>query len=333
MIEFKSKNLILLTGAGFTKNFNGFLGSEMWQQILHDKEIQANKNLRELLLKDLNFESAYSTILSDNSSEEERLMIGRVIERVYKNLDDVVKEWRTSSNMPSWGNWGDIATMFLGNRNTNEKGLFFTLNQDTLIEREHGFYSPGVPKEFTDNIYGKHSQELTSQYFVTLSKKDAESNAEKDLMNSGKGRTNLCYVKLHGSYGWKSSDGTNQMVIGINKLRLIKKEPLLKWYYKLFKKVIAEGNKKILIIGYGFGDKHINQVLTDGVEKHGLQIFVINIKSPNELKQHFETGGHYYALPIWYGLRGYFRHTLKEIFPENGRKTMLFEELKELMEN
>jgi len=74
------------------------------------------------------------------------------------------------------------------------------------------------------------------------------------------------------------------MVIGKNKSEIIAREPLLKWYFELFQKVIAEGSKKILIVGYGFGDQHINQVLADGVEKYGLQIYIISTKSSPELK-------------------------------------------------
>src|SRR3989338_3684093 len=128
MIEFKSKNLLLLTGAGFTKNFGGFLGSEMWEQILHDKEIQSNKNLRGLLLEDIDFESVYSSIiLNRNLSKEDKSTIGRVIERIYQNLDEAITKRSTGSSMPHWGNWGNIVTMFLGKN--NEKGFFFTLNQ------------------------------------------------------------------------------------------------------------------------------------------------------------------------------------------------------------
>jgi len=45
-MDIKTKGLILLTGAGFTKNFGGFLGSQMWDQIINDPEIQDNDNLR-----------------------------------------------------------------------------------------------------------------------------------------------------------------------------------------------------------------------------------------------------------------------------------------------
>lgn len=32
----KGNNLLLLTGAGFTKNFGGYLGEEMWAKVFND---------------------------------------------------------------------------------------------------------------------------------------------------------------------------------------------------------------------------------------------------------------------------------------------------------
>ncbi len=316
MIEFESKNYILLTGAGFTKNFGGFLGSEMWSQILHQKEIHENKNLRKKLLTNTDFESVYSSILnSKDFSEKDKSTMKEVIEKIYNDLDNtIVRNFNSEKNL-KWEKWGDIATMFLG-KGGKEKGLFFTLNQDTLIERKSGFYSPGISLTFSENL-SSNPATSSHDYFDTLpkDKKGIETRieqAEENLKNEKKGRKNIAYIKLHGSYGWKSSNGSNLMVVGVNKLELIEKEPLLKWYLELFKKVIAEGNKKILIIGYGFRDRHINQILADGVEKYGLQINIISTQPETNLKQHFEYGGHIYALPIWNGLHHYFYCTLKE---------------------
>ena len=59
-----TKNLILLTGAGFTHNFGGFLGREMWAKIFNNPLIQTRTRIRELLLEDFDFESVYSRISS-----------------------------------------------------------------------------------------------------------------------------------------------------------------------------------------------------------------------------------------------------------------------------
>lgn len=327
MERIQSKNLILLTGAGFTKNFGGFLGEEMWTQIFNDVEIQGNDNLRSLLQEDYDFESVYSTVVSSNMTEEEKNIMKQVVERAYKNLDNATKDWVFNNDSPYPVNWYGLNDMImLFNGGGKEKGLFFTLNQDLFMERRSGYHSPGSPR-FSQQFYTLHGRELMPNEFVTIQGDGVEERAQSDI-NSYSG---LVYIKLHGSYGWKASDGSNQLVIGKNKTELIDKEPLLRWYFDLFQKVITEGNKKLLIIGYGFGDQHINKILVDGVEKHSLKVYIISTRPPIELKNHFERGGHYYALPILKGLRGYFPYTLKEIFPANQSRTVHFDKIREAL--
>lgn len=328
MIEFKSKNLILLTGAGFTKNFGGFLGSEMWAQIFNDPEIQNNEHLRSPLQEDYDFESVYSSVMTGNFSDEDKNIMKRVVERAYKNLDDAIKDWVFTETSPypvNWYGWGKLTNLFVGQG--DEKGLFFTLNQDIFIERRCGHRPPGAPF-FPPELYNGHCRDFTPDKFVTLPNEDATVKAEQAFRD----HAGLAYIKLHGSYGWRSSDGLNQMVIGKNKSELIEKEPLLRWYFELFKKAIAEGNKKILIVGYGFGDQHINTILVEGVEKYGLKIYIISTRPPADLKQHFDRGGHVYALPILRGLRGYYQQELKQIFPSNQEETVHFKQIREALQ-
>lgn len=328
MIEFKSKNVILLTGAGFTKNFGGFLGSEMWSQIFTEAEIQSNDRLRDVLLQgNCDFETAYSTVMTGGFSEDDKNIMKRVVERAYKNLDDAIKDWVFNDTGPypvNWYGWNKLTNLFVGQGDV--KGLFFTLNQDIFIERRSGHRVPGAPF-FTQELYNGRCRDFTPDKFVTLPKEDAVVKAEQALKN----HAGLAYIKLHGSYGWKSSDGSNQMVIGKNKSEFIEKEPLLKWYFDLFQKVIVEGGKKILIIGYGFGDQHINKVLVDGVKNHGLQVYIISTRPPAELKQHFDRGGHLYAREIMNGLRGYFPYQMKEIFPGNQEETIHYKKIQEAL--
>jgi hypothetical protein len=327
MVNFEAKNLILFTGAGFTKNFGGFLGDEMWAQIFNDTEVRTSKNLRKLLQYDYDFESVYSAVVSGNYSEDDKNIIRRVIERAYRRLDDATKNWVFNHDSPypvNWYGWSELTNLFTGRG--NEKGLFFTLNQDIFLERRSRFLCPGAPP-FRREFYDGPGRDLNQEDFVVLPNENAVERAERDFMN----HTGLSYIKLHGSYGWKSSDGSNQMVIGKNKAELIENEPLLKWYFELFKSVIERGDKKILIVGYGFGDQHINKILVDGVVNHNLQIFIINPTSPEKFRRHFEQGGHFYALPILDGLYGYFPWSLLEIFPGNQERTEQLRQIREAL--
>jgi|SRR3989344_1362995 len=321
----KYKDLILLTGAGFTKNFNGFLGKDMWSMIFNDYRIQNCPKIKNLLLENFDFEAVYSEVVNGKGFDDnEKQIMKTVIEEVYKKLDDAVRGWVFNTENPTALNiygLGDLLNLFNGNG--EERGLFFTLNQDLLMERQKNYFAAGSPR-FAHDFYFPNGREFQSSFFVKLPAENADLLLKKDIQS----HNGLVYIKLHGSYGWRSADGSNQMVIGKNKEVNIEMEPLLKCYFDLFKEVIADGSKKLLIIGYGFRDMHINKILAEGVEKFGLKIYVITTASPEDFRANFERDGHYYALPIMNGLCGYFPYTLREIFPPDQSKSVHFDEIK-----
>jgi hypothetical protein len=65
------------------------------------------------------------------------------------------------------------------------------------------------------------------------------------------------------------------MILGGGKARAIERYPVLKWYAQVFAQCLSEPDARLMIIGYGFLDQHINDVLTQAIER-GLQIFVID---------------------------------------------------------
>jgi hypothetical protein len=50
---------ILLTGAGFTRNFGGFLANQMWDKIFNREQVQNHPSLVNLLKDNFDFESVY----------------------------------------------------------------------------------------------------------------------------------------------------------------------------------------------------------------------------------------------------------------------------------
>jgi hypothetical protein len=318
----KYNDHILLTGAGFTHNFGGFLGKEMWVRIFNNPLIQKEEAVKQLLLKDFDFESAYAKVMSSDqyAGGEERPTLAKVIEETYKSLDDVITAWEFNQLNPTALNTYGVGT-FIGQfaGDAKQKGLFFTLNQDLFIEKNWGHMSPGAHFKTQLNV---SKRAMSGDQFITLPDEAGMEKVKADWANAN----GVVYIKLHGSYGWLSAGQRNSMVIGKNKTEVIDREPLLKWYFEIFREAIAEGNKKILIIGYGFGDQHINQILLEGVEKHGLKLYIITTTDPDEFVARLHNG-HYYALPLWAAVRGYFPYSLREIFPPNQQETMHYKEI------
>lgn len=304
---------MLLTGAGFTHNFGGFLSREMWSKIFNNPLVQESPEVRNLLLKDFDFESVYFSVLTGSRYPElEKAALRQAIEGAYKDLDDTIKEWSFNLENPSALNIYGLGSLlsFLSGRGS-DKGWFFTLNQDLYMERHNGHRSPGAlfSQPRVEGMEGGGVRPVTLPT-------EAQIEKIKGTLN------NASYIKLHGSYGWVSSRGGTQMVIGKNKVNDINEEPLLRWYSELFQNLIYEGDKKLLIIGYGFGDSHINDVLLKGVREHGLRLYVVNPSDPaafrNRLEGRPEQPASYDIskyFGIWEGVRGYFPYSLRQIFP------------------
>lgn len=323
MNDISSSDLILLTGAGFTKNFGGFLGSEMWSLIYNNPLMARSPELKRRLTHNHDYESIYSEVLDDESfTTEEKETIQTVVEEAYRALDDSVKNWRFTETSPYPVNWyglNNLLSLFSGD-NTHQ-GFFFTLNQDIFMERRSGSVCPGVPR-FSHEFYNIGGRNLQENDFVVLPNED---NVVNDVRQGIQNHNGQVYIKLHGSYGWRSALGTSPMVIGKNKTALIESEPILREYFDLFKNVLSGGNKKLLIIGYGFMDKHINEVIWDAAKNNGLQIYIISPTPSGEFEPgNFILDGH----RLWDSIAGYFPHRLVEIFPGNQEVTTLFTQIR-----
>lgn len=328
-MEISSGKVFILTGAGFSKNFGGFLSSEMWGQIFNNKKIQTDPDLRGMLKDDYDYESAYSKTLDSKLPEEKKQIMREVVLEAYKRLDDIFKGWMFNDSSAYPVNrylLSEIWERAYSSTPRPSKSFFFTLNQDLFMERHWNWASPGVPRfARSQNDFG--SQSFNPADFVELPSDNPEARIKKGLED----HAGIHYIKLHGSYGWKSSDGTNQLVIGTKKESLIQKEPILQGYFDLFQSVIREGEKKALIVGYGFRDAHINALLVEGVEKYGLEIYILSTQNPADLRYQIEHGQYYAKGILDDGLRGYFQKSLLEIFPKNQDRTTHYTELLEAL--
>jgi hypothetical protein len=108
-----------------------------------------------------------------------------------------------------------------------------------------------------------------------------------------------------------------QLVIGQNKQSDIGREPLLARYMELLRAVLCSGQRKLLVIGYGFGDQHINEVLLDAV-RQGLQLSVLSPGPAESLKRRLEDNG---CQALWAALDAYFQTDLVTLFPEDQSTT------------
>lgn len=205
---------ILLTGAGFTKNFGGFLAKEMWDQIFNNPKIQASQALRKQLMGNFDFESAYSEIVGNPSVPDiDKQRMRDAVLDAYTRLDDAVRGWTSNNSSPYPVHWGGLVKLLMHfNQTGAKKGFIFTLNQDLFMERQSNWGSAGAPL-FPS---GWENGPMNENKFVRLETADIEGRVARAIND----HAGVAYIKLHGSFGWKSSDGSNQLVIGKNKTKI-----------------------------------------------------------------------------------------------------------------
>ena len=200
---------------------------------------------------------------------------------------------------------------------------FFTLNQDVVIEigfansesKTSDFDILGFEKEawFLDSVL-KDSEANP----ILLPDHDAVEKIKSSFLQSG--RLPFVYLKLHGSYGWQKKDGSDAMVIGDSKTKAIADEPLLRWYHDLFQETLLREGQKLVVIGYGFGDSHINGAIADGIRKSRLRLHIVNPMGADALRDRLmrlpieQERRLTFDSIIWEGLGGYHQGTVCNLY-------------------
>lgn len=325
MINLESEK-ILFTGAGFTHNFGTPLAEGLWGIIFNNQLVQQEQRIKRLLLDNNDFESVYQTIMHGDYSESERHAMKKALSDTYEKLDSIIRDWIPKLDAPYPVNICKVQEMIDLFSKKNKKGFFFTLNQDLFIERH--YYNgdrpviPGIqPKQewFSTSF---NMQLRSTDYCVTPSKEFIEVSKEEILSSS-----KFFYIKLHGSQNWLSSEGNQQMVIGRGKADQIWQEPILSWYFEIFKAVVLHEKRKILIIGYGFKDPHINKVISEAVDKYGLKVYLVSPESIAIFKTNINKSE--YGEKILMGLSGYYQCNLLQMFRSDGSITQFYQDLRE----
>lgn len=318
-------NTILLTGAGFTANFGGFLAKEMWSKIFNNPILSEAGNLKLALRNNLDFEKVYSDVIDSripNLHPHERDRFVTALDEAYMAMDNVLKDlsWEAYGIHPA-----DLRRFleFFNKNNDQETPICFTLNQDLFMERHFGWQPAGPPTmRYKGNFGSIDRQDLDSVEAKILPN---EQSLQEYISTMGNG---FLYVKLHGSQKWVAHDNRDTKILGINKREAIEKIPLLKWYFALFEQALMRDGVRLVIVGYSFNDEHINDCIVKAINEHGLKLYVISTENPVDfsfrMRFKYPRGAaindqNDKRLPIWNALEGYFPYEAKRIFPHPQR--------------
>ena len=312
------KNTILLTGAGFTANYGGFLAREMWSKIFNNPKLNGAGKIKLDLHDNFDFEKLYSDVFDNQTyPQNEGAILTTVLNEAYeaqeKNIDEVFYE--INSELVNF-------LKCFTEKDENFTGVCFTLNQDLFFEKKLGWQPFGPQLQYPFDSRGDLVVNTSDTKIVPG--KEEIKNYEESF------NEDFCYIKLHGSVNWVTKDGDQCKVLGINKPTIINNIPLLNWYYNLFKKSLNRKDVKLVIVGYSFNDEHINDCIWEAAKlpENNLSIYIISPEDPFFFHKRFIYKENMYSIngpqiikdpdikrvDIWRATKGYFPYKLSDMF-------------------
>ena len=257
---------ILLSGAGFSRNWGGMLTPEVFQYLLGCNELDTE--LRRLLLRDRSFEDVLAALQNapDIDSKRRHDQLTSALVGMFNRMGLAFMQREFEFRNPPDTRYS--LTNFL-----MRFDAIFTLNQDTLLEQKYipfvgppkwgrahlpGVKYPGNP-QFTGSVHDRIAV--------------MEPNPSDFRLSPGV----QPYIKLHGSTNWNDGpSGRRILIMGGQKAVTINQFPILSWYHQEFRKMLMRPGARLMVIGYSFSDVHINDAIMDAVKQSDLKIFLVD---------------------------------------------------------
>lgn len=266
----EAKKHLLLLGAGFSRNWGGWLASEVFEYLLAAPEIADNPELRGLLwstkLKGRGFEDALADLqaqyarLQNAASQKLLDKLQTAVAKMFQDMNEGLERCTFEFS----NNTENLLRTFLARFDA-----IFTLNQDVLLEKHYAFVQGPPPHKWSGRVFpGILADQIGGQ--LPMSRTHWTPSGEHKIP-----RGSQPIFKLHGSANWQAPDGSDMLIIGGNKSPTIQALPLLKWYSQQFAEYLCSPNARLMVIGYGFRDQHINEYL-QAAKSSGLRLFIID---------------------------------------------------------
>ncbi len=296
---------VLLLGAGFSRNWGGLLASEVQKYIFRHPGVQARTRLR-LLVFGKPFEDALQETRTGVWEAEDQAAVETAIRAAFDQMD---ASFRNPNPPVLNATANDFISRFCPGPVGIGTGYVFSLNQDLLLERIYGtivnrqqLVIPGV------NWLDRPPQRPAGGLPFPDATPVGEAQIEKlQLLR------NFNLIKLHGSINWRPVANAPGLVMGRRKMLTISTHPLLAWNFHVFEKALASGHVRLMVVGYSWGDEHINDVIANAVRDHGLRVYSWNTAAPQGMIRAQHRGAE-----ILEGLMGYSTRPLTEVMPPTG---------------
>jgi hypothetical protein len=205
---------ILLLGAGFSRNWGGWLAREIGDALL--QRVAGDQYLRDILNRSPAFEDALSILQGEAaSSAQGKDRLAKFEDAISYVFDQMNRSYAGLGNLDFGSRHGYSIQAFLARFDA-----IFTLNQDLLLELSYQ-----IPAGIDWNGY-----QFPGMVQPEPSAKEWRPSGEFRVRGDAQP-----IFKLHGSVNWRAQDGSSLLFMGANKTASIRERELFIWYMDAFK--------------------------------------------------------------------------------------------------
>jgi hypothetical protein len=258
---------LLLTGAGFSRSWGGWLASEAFEYLLGS--IYIDDPLRAKLWQTKERGGGFEDTLFELQTAHAQQTHG-LPEQQLRAMTNAVMAMFAEMAVGFAKSPFDDRDRFPIKDFLAKFDVIYTLNQDTLLEHhyigprwgEHhaGSVLPGIRSKGVDLDIGQNRYAMFEPDPAIFKMPDDHQP----------------YIKLHGSFNWLQNEGS-LLILGGNKAANIRTFPVLEWYHQMFRDDLESEDVRLMVIGYSFNDPHINDAITTAIAKaRNMKVFIID---------------------------------------------------------
>lgn len=277
------KHIVILTAAG-TSLDNGIKGGKtrdgLWKGCRPEikniyRELLPCSNKLKNIAKDKDIEAFLSHIILLEKTDDTK---SKKLKPLRKALENKIKEFCTLE-LDTSAPHKDFLNKITARKNNDSRVKLFTTNYDTLFEQaanESGFV-------VIDGFSFTHPREFAGKWF------DLDIvNREKTRLKQEESFVSKVFhlYKLHGSLNWAKgnkkiiqNDNPNEPLViypASEKYESSYEQPYFEMMSR-FQQALRKEETLLIIIGFGFQDKHIKNVIVEAVEQNSsFQLLIVN---------------------------------------------------------
>lgn len=284
----RTENLVLLTGAGTSEECGGLLMAGLWKAASEDPSISSDwSKLLELAGYNPeqgkeNLEELLSNLQTLTRAHKINTTKGEDFSKVISAIEDrIVKECRKVKIIEKSSHVRFLTRILKGRNTTSPRLKIFTLNYDSAFEQAGDRIGAVVIDGF---LFSYNKGFKSSEFDLDIVQRERSRIHYEENFYS---RVFHLY-KMHGSIDWRSDESDNGMIFkdanpsspvliypNSSKFEKSFEMPFFEMVSRL-QGVLRKENTTLFIVGYGFGDAHVNRIIEESVRNNpNLEIFII----------------------------------------------------------